>query len=759
MAGKNYRANKRPREASSERGLVHPNGEKNLQYGSPRRELRDERAATDKRQKVDDRYHQSRSAFGRDRTYGNQSGNQSRSSNRHGGHYADNRTPSVNSSTSRGQNPLPRPMAPATSITPHALSPPPQNPSTPATAAQEPAEQKLSEEEELALRKAQRQERLKRKRAEETATGDNVPIAPITTPVSAPCDSSASQSIANTDKIVSGDSAPALATSTTLPAQTKPMGSVATMDTFTMHDANTNGALDNAFAVPHLQPETPCRDLPTSTPPPATTAEPKVVDPVNIELATTDSANVELANVESANVRPSDAEAGNSQSTAFAPTENAESQNVEIASVAAENAESTNVKAATAKTDSTGSKKAESDDFDMFAEDIPESVTSASNTAEELYARARDLSSVAKEQWDDQDKHYKIVPHELLKKDNPRALQVISQLGKGTFAIVVKALVHPKPDRGQPEFVAVKIASSHETMSSAGRTELAIVEMLNEKDTRDMFNIVRLRSNFKHKGHLCLEFELLDADLRQTLKEPSRKGGFKIADVRNVARRMVSALYLLNKNSVVHGDVKPDNIFVRKAPAGNLIDCKLGDFGTARTIEYTERDVTLVSRFYRAPEIMLGTKPTFAVDMWALGCTLYELLTNEILFNGKDNHGMLAVIQEGRGKIPNRMINQGNAEDVSQHFSGNLGFYDQEGGPKLRSVQSRAPPHKDVAFRIKASFGPERLKQDEERGKLPELISLIEQCLVLDPNDRITPGQAAAKFFARQNEQPEVSAS
>lgn len=73
--------------------------------------------------------------------------------------------------------------------------------------------------------------------------------------------------------------------------------------------------------------------------------------------------------------------------------------------------------------------------------------------------------------------------------------------------------------------------------------------------------------------------------------------------VRLYARQILSALHLLQKCKVIHADIKPDNIMVNYSKTA----VKLCDFGSAGSAE-DECDITpyLVSRFYRAPEIVLG---------------------------------------------------------------------------------------------------------------------------------------------------------
>ena len=83
---------------------------------------------------------------------------------------------------------------------------------------------------------------------------------------------------------------------------------------------------------------------------------------------------------------------------------------------------------------------------------------------------------------------------------------------------------------------------------------------------------------------------------------------------------------------------------------------KICDLGSAS--DATENEITpyLVSRFYRAPEIILGMQYDFAIDVWSVGCTLYELYTGKILFTGRTNNQMLRSIMDCRGKFTTKML-------------------------------------------------------------------------------------------------------
>lgn len=68
----------------------------------------------------------------------------------------------------------------------------------------------------------------------------------------------------------------------------------------------------------------------------------------------------------------------------------------------------------------------------------------------------------------------------------------------------------------------------------------------------------------------------------------------------------------------------------------------------------------------------MGLEYEYGIDMWSLACTLFELYTGRILFQGKNNNGMLKEIMELRGKPSSKLIKKGKFKD--QHFDHNMNF-------------------------------------------------------------------------------------
>lgn len=166
--------------------------------------------------------------------------------------------------------------------------------------------------------------------------------------------------------------------------------------------------------------------------------------------------------------------------------------------------------------------------------------------------------------------------------------------------------------------------------------------------------------------------EPLAMNLREVLKKYGKNVGLHVKAVRSYTQQLLLALKLLKKTGILHADIKPDNILVNES---NLI-LKLCDFGSAAMA--TDNDITpyLVSRFYRAPEIILGISYEYGIDVWSAGCTIYELYTGKILFSGKSNNQMLKFHMDLKGKIPHKVVRRGQFRD--QHFDSSFNFLYQE---------------------------------------------------------------------------------
>ena len=88
-------------------------------------------------------------------------------------------------------------------------------------------------------------------------------------------------------------------------------------------------------------------------------------------------------------------------------------------------------------------------------------------------------------------------------------------------------------------------------------------------------------------------------NLREVLKKYGKDIGLHVKAVRSYTQQLMLALRLMKKASILHADIKPDNILVNETK----MHLKLCDFGSASHVSEMEITPYLVSRFYRAPEI------------------------------------------------------------------------------------------------------------------------------------------------------------
>ncbi|KAK0662187.1 Serine/threonine-protein kinase prp4 [Lasiodiplodia hormozganensis] len=397
---------------------------------------------------------------------------------------------------------------------------------------------------------------------------------------------------------------------------------------------------------------------------------------------------------------------------------------------------------AESKVDDASAKKTK-DDFDMFAEDDDDDMFAetpakvSENTENAKAPQVKKLDSSMLDVWDDPQGYYKVILNELLDD----RYEVQARLGKGVFSEVVRA-----KDIRTGNLVAIKIIRNDEILRKAGVKEIEMLEKLIDNDPEDKRHCIRLERSFDHKHHLCMVFEHLSINLREVLKKFGRDVGLHLKAVRSYAQQMFVALSLLRKCNIVHADIKPDNMLVNE----NRTILKICDLGSAADISECEVPAgLLVSRFYRAPEIMLGIPHDYGIDMWAVGCTLFELYTGKILFTGRDNNQMLRSIQECRGKLSPKLLKKGWADYVFEHFDVNFQMFrsvetDKITGKDVTRMMNFVKPSRDLKSRLISST---KGLSEAEIKEINLFYDLLDKCLALNPEKRITPTEALKHPF------------
>ncbi|XP_058788741.1 cyclin-dependent kinase 2 [Phymastichus coffea] len=198
----------------------------------------------------------------------------------------------------------------------------------------------------------------------------------------------------------------------------------------------------------------------------------------------------------------------------------------------------------------------------------------------------------------------------------------IEKIGEGTYGVVYKA-----KDKITGKLVALKkirLETESEGVPSTAIREISLLKELAHP------NVIQLLDVVQGEKHLYLVFEFLQQDLKKLLD--SLKTGLSVPLVKSYLWQLLKAIAFCHVNRILHRDLKPQNLLIDYE--GNL---KLADFGLARSFGVPVRTFTheVVTLWYRAPEILLGTKLySTAVDVWSLGCIFAEMATKRALFPG-----------------------------------------------------------------------------------------------------------------------------
>lgn len=178
---------------------------------------------------------------------------------------------------------------------------------------------------------------------------------------------------------------------------------------------------------------------------------------------------------------------------------------------------------------------------------------------------------------------------------------------------------------------------------------------------------------------LDLVFELMEMNIYEKIKH--RKRPLAEMLVKSFMYQLLKALEHMHKNGVFHRDVKPENVLLQDTVL------KLADFGSCRGIyskpPYTEY---ISTRWYRSPECLLTDGYySYKMDIWSVGCVMFEVLSLSPLFPGKNELDQINRIHNILGTPTPSVVNK--IRKDSQHMK--LDFPEKR-GVGLRGVMPGA---------------------------------------------------------------------
>ena len=197
-------------------------------------------------------------------------------------------------------------------------------------------------------------------------------------------------------------------------------------------------------------------------------------------------------------------------------------------------------------------------------------------------------------------------------------------------------------------------------------------------------------------------------------------GGAHLDLIRKFAIQLFHCLKYLKKHRIIHCDIKPENILFN-GPGDSSI--KIVDFGSS-CFETNKLFSYIQSRYYRAPEVILGIHYNSSIDIWSVGCVLAELYTGSVLFRGESEEEQISLFIECLG-APDKFY----LSTAKYRKS----FFEENGDPIIEP-NSKGVIHNPGTKPLSKSLGCENTK----------FLDLIQRCLEWDPKKRITPEEALA---------------
>ena len=238
--------------------------------------------------------------------------------------------------------------------------------------------------------------------------------------------------------------------------------------------------------------------------------------------------------------------------------------------------------------------------------------------------------------------------------------KIIKKLGKGSFGSVYKVM-HIKTGIIRAMKVIKKDSIKFQDDDKKFLKEIEILIKLEHP------NIIKIFEYFTDETNYYLITEYISGgELYEGLVKMANFNEFKCAYILN---QIISAVYYLHSNGIVHRDVKPENILISNSNR-DLLNIKLIDFGSCNYIKKNENFTLKVgSPYYIAPEVLKHDYNN-KCDIWSVGVILYILLVGYPPFKAKNKNELFNKIKNGKYSLDGpewNRVSEG-AKDLVKHM-------------------------------------------------------------------------------------------
>jgi len=226
---------------------------------------------------------------------------------------------------------------------------------------------------------------------------------------------------------------------------------------------------------------------------------------------------------------------------------------------------------------------------------------------------------------------------------------IISQLGKGGMGAVYLA-----QDKRLDRKVAIKVLTLNENLSLEQKSEIIARFQKEAKAIAKLShpNVVAIHDIGEDNGEYYMVMEFLEGKSIGSILDKDKK--LPIQECIDISIQICKALDYIHSNSIVHRDIKPDNIIITK---NNI--AKITDFGIAQNdsdqMRLTQDGTILGSIMYISPEQLRNSKEVDnRADIFSYGVTLYQMITGKMPFDGETVGEVVTKILSSQPELPRK---------------------------------------------------------------------------------------------------------
>lgn len=321
----------------------------------------------------------------------------------------------------------------------------------------------------------------------------------------------------------------------------------------------------------------------------------------------------------------------------------------------------------------------------------------------------------------------------------------IKELGDAAFSTAIQCY-----DILENRMICIKVIKNNKDYFDQSIDEIKLLRYINANGEPDEKNFLRIYDYFYYKEHLMIVSELLKDNLYDFYKyiNDNSVEYFTIPRIQKITKQLLICLEFIHKLRIIHCDLKPENILMKSIKDAT---CKIIDFGSSCFI-HDHLSTYIQSRSYRAPEVIIGCKYDYKIDIWSLGCILAEIYTGNVLFQNDSIQSMLARIIGICGPFPDWMYEKGKLANDFFTKEKLLYMEPNENNSSLnQSIHINTGKSKRIHILVpKRSCLKKRLRTSDEN-----FYNFVQKCLEIDPNLRMNATEALNHPWIKDVKYPE----